>query len=183
MPATDFAFLLYLRPLLSCIEAALIADAHDGGQWIRADDSQRYNLLLEPLGKLLQCQIHVESTINKVSYWNVVVGSSSDSGSVMSCLVALAGAAGDEQLWKPLNHSVLQACSHENRSEVRKAGLSCLLELIRSLGEEYMVLLPECLPVLSELLEDGDEEVAGLAQECVNVSEELLGESLQDSLR
>jgi U3 small nucleolar RNA-associated protein 10 len=46
-----------------------------------------------------------------------------------------------------------------------------------------MVLIPECLPILSELLEDSDEEVAGIAQECISQSEELLGESLQDSLR
>ncbi|OEU20700.1 hypothetical protein FRACYDRAFT_155072, partial [Fragilariopsis cylindrus CCMP1102] len=102
---------------------------------------------------------------------------------VVECIVALATAAGDEQLWKPLNHSVLQACSDENRSEVRKAGVSCLLSLINSIGEEYMVLIPECLPILSELLEDSDEEVAGIAQECISQSEELLGESLQDSLR
>ena len=46
-----------------------------------------------------------------------------------------------------------------------------------------MVLLPECLPVLSELLEDSDEEIAGMAKECVRQGEELLGESLEDSLR
>ena len=45
-----------------------------------------------------------------------------------------------------------------------------------------MVLLPECLPVLSEMLEDED-EIAGMAKECVRQGEELLGESLEDSLR
>ena len=54
---------------------------------------------------------------------------------------------------------------------------------MKSLGEEYMVLLPECLPILAELLEDNDEEVAGLAQDCISLGEELLGESLEDSLR
>lgn len=99
------------------------------------------------------------------------------------CIVALALATGDEQMWKPMNHAVLQACSNEGRPEVRNAGVACLLSLITSIGEEYMVLIPECLPVLSELLEDTDEETAGLAQECISQSEELLGESLQDSLR
>ena len=46
-----------------------------------------------------------------------------------------------------------------------------------------MVLLPECLPVLSELLEDDDETIVVLAKECVHQGEELLGESLEDSLR
>lgn len=171
-----------LQPLLLCLEAALRADAHDGGQWIRADDAQRYNLLLEPLGKLLQCH-QTTATEKSYSFASLVMGADNDNGSVVSALVALAGAAGDESLWKPLNHCVLEACSNEHRSEVRKAGVSCLLSLVKSLGEEYMVLLPECLPVVSELLEDRDEEVAGLAQDCVTLSEELLGESLQDSLR
>jgi U3 small nucleolar RNA-associated protein 10 len=171
-----------LQSLLLCLEACLRADAHDGGNWVRDGDSQRYNVLLGPLGKLLQCRIPVEGS-GSFSYQSLIQGSNTDSGSVVGCLVSLASAAGDEQLWKPLNHSVLQACSHESRAEVRKAGVACLLSLIRSIGEEYMVLIPECLPVLSELLEDSDEEIAGLAQDCISLSEELLGESLQDSLR
>ena len=57
----------------------------------------------------------------------------------------------------------------------------CLLELLKSLGEEYnMVLLPENLPVLVELLEDSNEEVASLAS--VAMVAELIGERLEDSL-
>lgn len=171
-----------LKSLLYCLEVSLRSDAHDGGSWVREGDSQRFNLLLEPLGKLLQCRIPNEES-SGMSYQFIVEGSDENPGSVVDCIVALASAAGDEQLWKPLNHAVLQACSNETRAEVRKAGVRCLLSLIRSIGEEYMVLVPECLPVLSELLEDTDEEIAGLAQDCISISEELLGESLQDSLR
>ncbi|KAL3903541.1 MAG: hypothetical protein SGILL_010406, partial [Bacillariaceae sp.] len=155
-------------------------DAHSGGAWIREMDSQRFNVLLQPLGKLFQCHLPIAS--ERGSYEDVVLGDSSSAGSVVGCIVALASAAGDEQLWKPLNHAVLQACSNSSRAEVRKAGVSCLLSLIKSVGEEYMILIPECLPVLAELLEDSDEEVTGLAQDCIALSEELLGESLQDSL-
>eukprot|EP00537_Pseudo-nitzschia_pungens_P009892 CAMPEP_0172381836 /NCGR_PEP_ID=MMETSP1060-20121228/71153_1 /TAXON_ID=37318 /ORGANISM="Pseudo-nitzschia pungens, Strain cf. cingulata" /LENGTH=2325 /DNA_ID=CAMNT_0013109625 /DNA_START=9 /DNA_END=6986 /DNA_ORIENTATION=+ len=170
-----------LKNLLLCLEMALRADAHEGGDWIREMDSQRYEKLLQPLGTLLGCQL--PSNSSSASFESIVQGGDTQSGSVVECLVALATAAGDEQLWKPLNHSVLQACSDENRPEVRKAGVTCLLSLINSIGEEYMVLIPECLPILSELLEDSDEEIAGIAQECISQSEELLGESLQDSLR
>ena len=163
------------------------ADALDGGQWVRSEDGLKYNALLDPLGKLLQCRFPAVSpgatSSTSLTYRHVVQGVDSESGSVVSCLVALASAAGDEQLWKPLNHAILEACSNEHRAEVRKSGVMCLLSLIRSVGEEYMVLLPECLPVLSELLEDSEEEIAGYAQECVTLGEELLGESLQDSLR
>lgn len=69
---------------------------------------------------------------------------------------ALACAGGNEQLWKPWNYAVLDACGNETRSKVKRAGLTCLLYLIESLGDEYLVLIPECLPVLLELLDDSD---------------------------
>lgn len=173
--------IIYLKPLLSCLESALHADAIEGGKWIRHDDSQRYHSLLSPLSKLLELDA---TSLENTTYHDLVHGIEKDQdGSVIRCLTALASAAGNEQLWKPLNHAVLQACGNESRSEVRKGGVSCLLSLIKALGEEYMVLLPECLPVLSEMLEETSEEIAGLAQECVSLGEELLGESLEDSLR
>ena len=168
--------------MLLCLTYSLQADAHEGGKWVRDSDQQRFDTLLEPLSKLLQARIPTQAD-STVTYSRVVQGKNSEDGNVVDCLVALASAAGDEQLWKPLNHSVLQACSNESRLEVRRSGITCLHALIRSVGEEYMVLIPECLPVLSELLEDGDEEVAGLAQDCISLSEELLGESLEENLR
>lgn len=182
-----------LQPLLLCLESALKADAHEGGDWTRGDDNQRYNMILSHLGKLLMAHVpkdlpvstDLSQTENAAtsSYQKLVEGQGTlEHGNVAGCLTALATAAGNEQLWKPLNFAVLEACSHK-RSEVRRAGISCLLSIIETVGEEYMVLLPECLPVLSELLEDGDEEIAGMAKECVRQGEELLGESLEDSLR
>jgi len=193
-------FMLSLQPILGCLEWALRADAKDGGKWIRADDGARYRSLLEPLGKLLQARVPEEFPVVQASegaqdpflVFVVHGGGQHDSpgavadvgvGSVIGCLSALANAAGNEQLWKPLNHAVLEACSCTTASEIRKGGLICLLSLMKSLGEEYMVLLPECLPVLSELLEDTDELVANLAQDCITLGEELLGESLEDNIR
>ena len=173
-----------LQPLLDTVENALRSDAHQGGSWIRADENRKYEDLLEPLGKLLLGRIPSDFPTSASSgYLYIVEGSGVDSGSIVGCLVALAGAGGNEQLWKPLNHAVLQACGEEGRSEVRRAGLVCLLEMMKSLGEEYMVLLPENLPVLAELLEDSNEEVASLAKEVLTLAEELIGESLEDSLR
>ena len=176
----DSVQLATVQSLLACLEVSLRWDAHNGGAWIREMDSQRFNVLLQPLGKLFQCRL--PNNLETVSYDDLVLEDSASAGSVVGCMVALASAAGDEQLWKPLNHVVLQACSDSARAEVRKAGVTCLLSLMKSVGEEYMILIPECLPVLAELLEDSDEEVTGLAQDCIALSEELLGESLQDSL-
>ena len=54
---------------------------------------------------------------SKVSPYQQVV-MISESGNMISCITALASAAGNEQLWKPLNHSVLEACSNQDQSEV-----------------------------------------------------------------
>lgn len=173
-----------LQPLLATLENALRADAFQGGRWVRDDDNVKYEALLEPIGKLLLSRIPADFPIPGIvtePYQYVVEGVGD--GSVIGCLTSLAAAGGNEQLWKPLNHAVLRACGDESRSHVRRAGLVCLLELMKALGEEYMVLLPENLPVLAELLEDSNEEVASLAKEVVTMAEELIGESLGDSLR
>jgi U3 small nucleolar RNA-associated protein 10 len=183
-----------LQSLLLCLELSLKADAHEGGDWIRGDEGQRYSQILHPLTQLLSASVPpncdilpLEMDDSKQSltpYERLIQGiSTEDHGNVIDCITALAAAAGNEQLWKPLNHALLEACGNEKRSEVRKSGVKTLLSIIHTLGEEYMVLLPECLPVLSELLEDDDEDIVALAKECVQQGEELLGESLEDSLR
>jgi hypothetical protein len=177
---SDHDLLATLKALLQCLEVSLYSDAQNGGSWIRDTEARRFEALLAPLGKLLQCRLPSDGSSN--SFPSLVEGTDSNTGSIVGCIVALASAAGDEQLWKPLNHVVLQACSYESRKEVRKAGVTCLLALVKSIGEEYMVLIPECLPTLAELLEDSDEEIARLSRDCIAHSEELLGESLQDNL-
>jgi U3 small nucleolar RNA-associated protein 10 len=154
------------------LELSLRSDARDGGNWVRSDSNRRFHALMHPLGQLL---IIVPTCCKDHDRVAVLVDAT------IQCLTALAAAAGTEELWKPLNHAVLQAASHDHSVECRKAGLQCLLSLIKALGEEYMVLLPECLPVLSERLED-EEEVAALARECITLAEELIGESLEDNL-
>ncbi len=182
-----------LQPLLLCLESALKADAYEGGNWIRSEDGRRYRMLLDPLGKLLQATVPANLAIDSdenvrrstVSAYEMLIQGvgTQEQGNVSQTLTALAAAAGNEQLWKPLNYSLLEACGNERRVDVRKTGVKSLLNIIQTLGEEYMVLLPECLPVLSELLEDEDESIISLAKECVQQGEELLGESLEDSLR
>merc|ERR1712070_503214 len=83
-----------LKNLLLCLEVSLRSDAHEGGIWIREMESQRYDKLLEPLGKLLHCRL--PTTSSEITFETIVQGNDeSQSGSVVECLVALASAAGD----------------------------------------------------------------------------------------
>jgi len=160
--------------LLKCLHSILSADARAGGLWIRANDGRRFEMLREPLCQMLALDC------NDRAYSSLV--SPSEGVGLVKVLLSLASAAGSVTLWKPLNHSVLEACGSD-RVAVRRAGLSCLRELFVSIGDEYMELLPECLPVLAELLEDADPIVATAARDVVGVAENVLGESLEESLR
>lgn len=153
-----------LSAALAALEQALRADSHQGGNWLRDNGSnERFESILECLDGLM---LHAP-----------------DLDPLMSCITALGLAAGDDVFWKPLNHSVLRICQVEGNSKCVRLGLGCLLELMKSLGEEYLTLLPEILPILAELLEDANEEIAKLAREVVAHAETLTGEDLEERLR
>ena len=54
---------------------------------------------------------------------------------------------------------------------------------IQQVGEEYLLLLPECLPFLSELLEDDASDVTAQTGELIRYIEELSGEKLDAYLQ
>uniref|UniRef100_A0A7S1BT49 HEAT repeat-containing protein 1 n=1 Tax=Corethron hystrix TaxID=216773 RepID=A0A7S1BT49_9STRA len=172
-PAAAVDVLRPLSPLLRCLESALAADSRAGGDWIRAHDGRRFHDLLRPLAQLLRASVPAglgeDVPGGSLSpHARLVLGrGSGPGGGVVGCLAALAAGGGDEKYWKPLVHAIVGACSEEGRSEVRRAGARALLDVIERLEEEFMVLLPECLPVLSEMLEDDDDDVAVAARECV----------------
>lgn len=68
------------------------------------------------------------------------------------CLAQLASACGKDALWKSLANAVLMRTRSGNVG-VRVAALVCLRHCFEVVGEEFLALLPECLPFLSELLE------------------------------
>ena len=68
------------------------------------------------------------------------------------CLAQLAAASGKDVLWKSLASAVLMR-TRSRRAGVRVAALVSLRQCFEVVGEEFLSLLPECLPFLSELLE------------------------------
>jgi U3 small nucleolar RNA-associated protein 10 len=61
--------------------------------------------------------------------------------------------------------------------------LKTLHKLFIEVGEEYLLLLPECLPFLSELLEDDAADVTTQTGELIRYIEELSGEKLDSYLQ
>lgn len=68
------------------------------------------------------------------------------------CLAQLASASGKDALWKAMANAVLMK-TRSKRAGVRVAALVSLRQCFEVMGEEFLALLPECLPFLSELLE------------------------------
>eukprot|EP00903_Cladosiphon_okamuranus_P012984 g12116.t2 len=78
------------------------------------------------------------------------------------CLAQLASASGKDALWKAMANAVLMK-TRSKRAGVRVAALVSLRQCFEVIGEEFLALLPECLPFLSELLEDGHPETKMMA--------------------
>ncbi|CBJ49062.1 conserved unknown protein [Ectocarpus siliculosus] len=97
------------------------------------------------------------------------------------CLAQLASASGKDALWKALANAVLMK-TRSRRAGVRVAALVSLRQCFEVVGEEFLALLPECLPFLSELLEDGHPEVESECRALVKYIEGVLGESIESYL-
>ncbi|CAM9975544.1 unnamed protein product [Ectocarpus sp. 13 AM-2016] len=97
------------------------------------------------------------------------------------CLAQLASASGKDALWKALANAVLMK-TRSRRACVRVAALVSLRQCFEVVGEEFLALLPECLPFLSELLEDGHPEVESECRALVKYIEGVLGESIESYL-
>jgi len=102
-------------------------------------------------------------------------------GAIAPCVAQLAAVAGVAEAWKTLNYSVLLQ-TREEHSAVRLAALETLHACFSTVGEEYLVMLPESLSFLSELLEDKDTKVEAKCRSVLKSVEELSGESLDSYL-
>ncbi|KAJ1437166.1 hypothetical protein B484DRAFT_303359, partial [Ochromonadaceae sp. CCMP2298] len=96
-------------------------------------------------------------------------------------LSALSVAAGRDLLWKPMSNKIL-LLTRDKRKAVRIAAVRVVHRLFSEVGEEYLMLLPECLPFLSELMEDNSQDVVKATAEAVRFIEELSGEKLDEYL-
>jgi len=98
---------------------------------------------------------------------------------VMPCVVQMAVTMHDDTKWRMLAHAVLQH-TRDSRASVRSAALWILQQLFSTIGEPFLVLLPETISYLSELLEDDDEQIEKECRGFIKQLEELSGESLQE---
>ena len=153
---------------LACVRSACVHDA-DGFL-----DEARYTAMMPAV---------VDAVSARDAFPSDAVYLAFVAGPVAACLAALARAVAKDVLWKPLNHRLLLLTRDAGRKAVRVGAVHVLHKLFQEVGEEYLLLLPECLPFLSELLEDDAADVTAAAGELIRYIEELSGEKLDSYLQ
>lgn len=101
---------------------------------------------------------------------------------LIPCLVELAAAAVSAEHHKLLNSNLMRRLKDGN-AKVRLAAVKAQQALTTKLGEEWLAMLPEMLPVIGELQDDEDEEVERETARWIVGIEGVLGESLEGMLQ
>lgn len=101
---------------------------------------------------------------------------------LIPAVVELAAAADSADHHKELNSAILKHMRTSSAS-VRLAAVKCGQGLTDRLGEEWLSMLPEMLPIISELQEDDDETVEKETHRWILKIEGVLGESLDAMLQ
>lgn len=97
-------------------------------------------------------------------------------------ITTLAAATADAPAHqKSLNTKILNHMRNDSAA-VRLVAVRCERAITDKLGEEWLGMLPEMLPVIAESLEDDDESVEAEVHTWVARIEEVLGEKLDDML-
>ncbi|CAK7235618.1 snoRNA-binding rRNA-processing protein utp10 [Sporothrix curviconia] len=102
---------------------------------------------------------------------------------LVPAVVELAKAANAADHQKELNGLLLKRLQHSTNTAERLALVQCQQALAEEVGEEWLAMLPEMLPLISELQEDSDEAIDRETTRWIHKIEEVLGESLDAMLQ
>jgi U3 small nucleolar RNA-associated protein 10 len=96
-------------------------------------------------------------------------------------LFALTHGVSSQDHLKTINSQVLMLLRGESQS-AKTLAAKCERMLTQDLGEEWLALLPEMLPVIQELLEDDSDDVVRETRRWIRAVEEASGESMESML-
>lgn len=125
-------------------------------------DKSRFDRVMNPIIDQLDC-CYIEHYKSRVTH------------SIVPCIAQLAVCVGNEALWKPLNHNVLNKARHSD-AQVRFSVLLTVGEFYHRLGESFLPLLHESAQTFAELLEDSNPEVERQCLALIKQIEGVLGE-------
>lgn len=125
----------------------------------------RFSVILGPLMQQL-----ASSNLQKVT------------AEVVPAITELGSCANSPDNLKEMNTLLLKHFRSDS-AKSRLGAVKCQQSLTDSLGEDWLSLLPEMLPLISELQEDDDERVERETHKWIKAIEGLLGESLDAMLQ
>lgn len=98
---------------------------------------------------------------------------------VVNCVKHLAKSVSDYNLIKDMNYKILLK-TRENSAKIRCQALHVIHQLMLSMTEEYLPLLPESVTFLAELHEDDSEEIQKLLAVVIADIERIFGEPISN---
>ena len=101
---------------------------------------------------------------------------------IIPAITELAVASDSDTQHKEMNTALLQHTRSEDAA-VRLAAVRSQRSLTNRLGEDWLALLPEMLPVINELQEDDNEAVEMETLGWIKKIEEIIGESIDPMLQ
>ncbi|GIX96593.1 HEAT repeat-containing protein 1 [Caerostris darwini] len=134
-------------------------------------DKDNFEFLMQPLVDQLE-----NLSDDETSYQERV------SNYLSSCIARFMAGISDNTLWKKLNKLILLKTRHDYPI-VRFAALQVIREVVKVMGDDYLVLLPESIPFLAEILEDESAEVEQECKSVVKEMEKILGEPISTYFR
>jgi U3 small nucleolar RNA-associated protein 10 len=96
---------------------------------------------------------------------------------VACCLKFMVRATSENLAVRDL-HYKLMLKTRENSPKIRYSALRVMHQLVLSMNEEYLSLLPEAVPFLAELHEDDSDEISNLLKVVFNDIEQIVGEPI-----
>lgn len=94
-------------------------------------------------------------------------------------IVSLSESCGSPDNYKKINEGIVVYLRPENRPHDKLWSIKTLEGLYEKIGEEWITMLPQLIPLIAELLEDDNESVEmEVRRKLIPIIEEQLGESL-----
>ncbi|XP_054724260.1 HEAT repeat-containing protein 1-like [Uloborus diversus] len=178
-------------------QAASLLDLNNSSKtensFFENDESMSSQLLVHILDTLNFCFLYDDGKLLDKEYFDAVMQPIVDQlenlsaddlyqkrieNHLASCVAHLMTAVSDNNLWKKLNYQILLKTRHDS-PKVRFAALQVIREVVKEMGDSYLVLLPESIPFLAEMMEDESSEVEEECQSVIIEMEKILGEPIR----
>jgi hypothetical protein len=88
----------------------------------------------------------------------------------------------NDDMWKKINYDILMHTRNAS-AQIRLGAFKVIEHLFNRIGERYLILLNDTIPIISEGMEDENPDVETTAKSIVSRIEQMTGESIHEYLK